>query len=89
MQKGLILGVIIKAAEAYHKNYENRALLFVGYKASSNETVAYEVKFRGFNFMHLTGVVPTLTGMNKAKDRSNAQVFYNRCLSKKLRLNIA
>lgn len=78
MHKSQAIAAICSAAENYHMNYENKQMLFLGYKPSSNHVIYVEVAFDKTNFLHLTGV--KLLGTQQY----NANTFYDRCLAKKL-----
>lgn len=78
MHKSQAIAAICSAAENYHMNYENKQMLFLGYKPSNGSVVSIEVAFDKTNFLHLTGV--KLLGAQ----RYNANNFYDRCLARKL-----
>lgn len=77
--KKRILGIVLKAAQQYHDELENKNLLFV-YKTKQNTIETLEVAFLSQHFLHLTG-------LNIDKRLMSANKFYERCLTKRLKLN--
>jgi hypothetical protein len=71
---------IIKHAKNYHKNLENRNLLFI-YKTPTGFQIE-EVSYHAKNFMHLTGVEPKA---NTFGIRMSPTKFYNLAVDGKLR----
>ena len=76
IKKGDALKIILETAECYEKNLRNRNLLFL-YEDKYHNIDSYEVVFEGSNFLHLTGLIVD-------KSTMPAQVFYQRCLAKRL-----
>ena len=57
MTKKQAITVIIRCAELYQENLENRQVAFV-YRDADNHSEYVEVIFRSYNFLHFTGVIP-------------------------------
>ena len=68
------LQIILQSATDYNDKLNNKDFLII-YK-EKNEIKTCNVRFRDFNFLHLTGV----------KTNLKAKQFYSACLSKKLSL---
>ena len=81
MQKKEAIAALHEAAIAYQENFENKSLLFVGYKPSSKEIMYAEASFFKTNFLHLTGVEILSNHSYAAKD------FYDRCIAQRLSPN--
>lgn len=78
MKKADALKIIIKSAELYRENLENRNFLFISLVNKVNLNFI-EVKFHKSNFKHLTGVVIP-------NEKISATQFYKKCLNHKLSL---
>ena len=76
IKKDAVLRIIFETAECYEKNLKNKNLLFI-YEDKHHEIDYYEVVFEASNFLHLTG-------LKVDKSKLSAQVFYQRCLAKRL-----
>lgn len=81
MNKRDAINEIVKCAEIYHRNLENRNLLFI---FGNKENPSYfESIFYKTNFLHLTGIV-----LNKSNTVGNTQlnnpIFYHNALDNKL-----
>lgn len=69
----------METAKCYEKNLRNKNLLFL-YEDKHHNINSYEVVFEGSNFLHLTGLLVD-------KSTLPAQVFYQRCLAKRLSIS--
>ena len=77
MKKEEAVKIIIKAAEEYHNNLENKNLLFISGHPDKPNFV--ETVFLPRNFLHLTGV--------KVDNSLKSGYFYKQCLNKRLNIN--
>ena len=76
MKKETVIKIITECAKSYHKNLENKNLLFVFGAPQSPEY--FEASFLPRNFLHLTGVKLSPKRISGSTD------FYERCLSGQL-----
>jgi len=79
LNKKEALSIIIRGAEEYHKNLENKNLLIIYEKDDVVDFI--ETNFYPRNFLHLTGIEI----INK-KIHSSVE-FYNLCLKKRISIN--
>ena len=74
MNKKLLINELCNCAKIYHKNLENRNIMFI----YIDEEIKYiETKFTKSNFLHLTGV--ELFNKN-----IKANSFYDRCMKNRI-----
>lgn len=57
MTKDQMLKILVNSANLYHTNLCNYQLMFI-YLNANHHVSAIEVKFRSYNFLHFTGVIP-------------------------------
>lgn len=76
MQKKEAIDIISKCSKEYKNNLENKNLLFIF--GTSSDKNQFEATFLGRNYLHLTGVIPTLGRFSSAYD------FYRTCIYNKL-----
>ena len=57
MNKSEAVRIISKCANIYKKRLDGYQIVFV-YRDENNHSNYMEVKFRSYNFLHFTGVIP-------------------------------
>ena len=77
MKKEDAIKIIIKAAEEYHNNLENKNLFFISGQPDKPNFV--ETVFLPRHFLHLTGA--------KVNNSLTSSYFYKQCLNKRLTIN--
>ena len=77
MQKKEAIDIIVKCAELYHTNLENRNLLFVF--GNEHRVEKLETIFLKRNYLHLTGIIPEKSKITSAND------FYKICIEHELK----
>ncbi len=77
MTKQEALNIVLNCSKIYHKNLENKNVMFI-YERKYSENSYIETNFFPHNFLHLTG-------LNLIKNRIKSSVdFYNLCLRNNL-----
>lgn len=77
MTKQEALNIVLNCSKIYHKNLENKNVIFI-YQKEYNKYEYIETNFFPHNFLHLTG-------LNLIKNRIKSSVdFYNLCLRNNL-----
>lgn len=78
MNKQQAIGIISRCAKQYKKHLENYQVVFV-YRDENNLSNYTEVKFRSYNFLHFTGVIP--------RYELSANTFYHYALNSRISEN--
>lgn len=79
MDKEDALAIIFKCVDVYKTNLLNTSVLFV-YKESKTNANFLEVTFLKNNFLHMTG-------LNVSEKNISANEFFNRCLTRRLKIS--
>lgn len=79
-QKYEIIQVLNNCAKEFHKNLENKKIMFV-YKESNKNINYIETMFLSYNFFHLTGLKITNSQI------LNSKIFYQKLLKKQININ--
>lgn len=77
MTKQEALNIVLNCSKIYHKNLENKNVIFI-YQKEYNEYDYIEINFFPHNFLHLTGLILIKNRIKSSVD------FYNLCLRNNL-----